>query len=153
MLPGLQVGAVGAVEVLELERRVWTGEGGYDSSFASSVSNSAPRANLIRPLSAWLAPVRPATGCRSWAQEAGSSLTGCASAARGRRAGRRAGEEAGTTPGGSWRGARWERRGYPAGWAGGLCPELGAAALRLSRPGLRLRGSRNGGGGEAVNDR
>lgn len=43
----------------------------------------------------------------------------------------------GTTAGRSWRRARWESSGYPAGSAGGLCPHLGAAAPRLARPWLR----------------
>lgn len=58
--------------------------------------------------------------------------------------------EAGTTPGGSWRRTRWELRGYPAGSAGGLSPDLGAAALRFSLSCLRLRGPRHSKGGGAV---
>lgn len=154
---------VGALELLGAGLD-WAG-GGYDSSSPSSPSPSTTAAGSSTPLSpapffqlpsAFLSRVRPSSGCVSWAQEAGSALTGCASAARGRRAGRRAAaaaeeeKEAGTTPGRSWRRARWERRGYPAGSAGGLSPDLDAAALRLPSPCLSLRDPKHGGGGRAV---
>lgn len=94
--------------------------------------------------------VRPSERA-SLAQEAGSALTGLASAAGGREGGGGkaggGGGGGGTTAGRSWCRARWESSGYPAGLAGGLCPHLGAAAPRLSRPWLRLCGRRRRGAG------
>lgn len=97
-------------------------------------------------------PARPSRASvrASLAQEAGSALYRPRLRSRREGGGGKAGGGGGgggTTPGRSWRRARWESSGYPAGLAGGLCPHLGAAAPRLSRPWLRVCGRRHRGAG------